>query len=123
MISIRKKLQFEDGRDYVGPHRDGEKDLDKTAPIASLTLGAARDFIFQHESARKRKISDDTGAGGERHKPPENVKMILEHGSLLLMHPPTNNSWYHSLPVRKNVTAPRINLTFRRLVVNHHGSK
>uniref|UniRef100_A0A914X177 DNA oxidative demethylase ALKBH2 n=1 Tax=Plectus sambesii TaxID=2011161 RepID=A0A914X177_9BILA len=88
--------RYKDGQDYVGAHRDGEKDLDRTAPIASLTLGAARDFVFQHQSARKRKLTDNA-AGSER-KLPENVKLVLEHGSLLLMHPPTNSCWYHSLP-------------------------
>ena len=38
------------------------------------------------------------------------------HGDLLAMDPPTNDRWTHSVPVRKGVKAPRLNLTFRRLV-------
>ncbi|KAH9634821.1 hypothetical protein HF086_012235 [Spodoptera exigua] len=43
------------------------------------------------------------------------LKIELEHGSVLLMNPPTNEIWYHSLPTRKKLMAPRINLTFRKM--------
>lgn len=42
--------------------------------------------------------------------------MTLEHGSLLLMNPPTNQVWYHSLPPRKACPGVRVNLTFRRML-------
>lgn len=32
------------------------------------------------------------------------------------MNPPTNTHWYHSLPVRKKILAPRVNLTFRKIL-------
>lgn len=44
------------------------------------------------------------------------VKLQLASGSLLLMNPPTNTYWYHSLPRRAAVLRPRINLTFRRIL-------
>uniref|UniRef100_A0A673L0X8 AlkB homolog 2, alpha-ketoglutarate-dependent dioxygenase n=1 Tax=Sinocyclocheilus rhinocerous TaxID=307959 RepID=A0A673L0X8_9TELE len=69
---------------------------------------AARDFIFRHKDAR-------TGSSKRQIEP---VKLELAHGSLLLMNYPTNTYWYHSLPVRKKVKMPRINLTFRRIVKN-----
>ncbi|KAM9823130.1 DNA oxidative demethylase ALKBH2 isoform X1 [Syngnathus typhle] len=98
--------RYKDGQDHMGEHRDDEKELDPQSPIASVSLGAARDFIFRHRDARGKQSS--------RHIEP--VKLVLAHGSLLLMNSPTNTFWYHSLPVRRKVLLPRINLTFRRIV-------
>lgn len=90
----------------MGEHRDDEKDLVAGYPIASLSLGQPRDFIFKHADARgknaKRKI--------------DTVKIELAHGSLLMMKEPTNTYWYHSLPQRKKLTQVRINMTFRKMV-------
>ncbi|XP_062873508.1 DNA oxidative demethylase ALKBH2 [Trichomycterus rosablanca] len=105
--------RYKDGLDHIGEHRDDERELDPACPIASVSLGAARDFIFRHRDAR--------GGANRRHVEP--VKLELAHGSLLLMNPPTNTYWYHSLPVRKKVRTPRINLTFRRIVKVHRGGK
>ncbi|XP_029999782.1 DNA oxidative demethylase ALKBH2 [Sphaeramia orbicularis] len=98
--------RYKDGQDHMGEHRDDERELDPLCPIASVSLGAARDFIFRHRDAR----------GKESSRQIEPVKLELAHGSLLLMNSPTNTFWYHSLPVRKKVLVPRINLTFRRIV-------
>ncbi|XP_028270491.1 DNA oxidative demethylase ALKBH2 [Parambassis ranga] len=100
--------RYKDGQDHMGEHRDDEKELDPLSPIASVSLGAARDFIFRHRDAR----------GKQSCRQIEPVKLELAHGSLLLMNPPTNTFWYHSLPVRKKVLIPRINLTFRRILLS-----
>ncbi|KAM3867521.1 DNA oxidative demethylase ALKBH2 [Diretmus argenteus] len=100
--------RYKDGRDHMGEHRDDEKELDPVCPIASVSLGAARDFIFRHREARGKHSSRQI----------EPVKLELVHGSLLLMNPPTNSYWYHSLPARKKVLLPRVNLTFRRILLD-----
>ncbi|XP_044052024.1 DNA oxidative demethylase ALKBH2 [Siniperca chuatsi] len=100
--------RYKDGQDHMGEHRDDEKELDPLCPIASVSLGAARDFIFRHRDAR----------GKQRRRQIEPVKLELAHGSLLLMNPPTNTLWYHSLPARKKIFVPRINLTFRRILLD-----
>jgi len=41
----------------------------------------------------------------------------LEAGSLLVMHGVTQDHWHHALPKTKKVTRPRINLTFRTMLV------
>jgi len=46
--------RYRDGRDYIAEHRDDERELDSAVPIASLSLGCARDFVFRHHDARKR---------------------------------------------------------------------
>lgn len=91
--------------DHMGEHRDDEKDLVQKAPIASLSFGQVRDFIFKHKDSR--------GKDSTRKINP--VKLELEHGSALLMEWPTNQFWYHSLPVRKKAPNIRINLTFRNM--------
>jgi len=99
--------RYKDGEDSMGEHQDDEKDLDLTAPIASLSFGRARDFVFRHESVKLKK------------KPPlpktDKIKIELGHGSMLVMNPPTNNHWYHSLPARKNLLGVRVNMTFRKI--------
>ncbi|XP_054290214.1 DNA oxidative demethylase ALKBH2-like [Macrosteles quadrilineatus] len=100
--------RYKDGNDHMGYHRDDEADLDQTAPIASISLGQTRDFVFQHADARR--------VGSAKRDVPT-VKISLTHGSLLMMNPPTNTHWYHSLPKRKNCPGVRINLTFRTMIV------
>ena len=98
--------RYKDGGDKMGDHKDDEKELDKDVPIASLTFGAERDFIFKHEKKKENLVED--------------VKIVLKNGMLLLMHHPTNSYWYHGLPPRKKCFHPRINLTFRKIKLEHN---
>ena len=100
--------RYGDGNDHMGEHRDDESDLITGAPIASVTFGQARDFVFKHKDARGKKAT---------RKDIRPVTVCLEHGSLLVMKHPTNSEWYHSLPVRKRVHGVRVNLTFRQMKV------
>ena len=112
--------RYKDGLDHIGEHRDSERDLEPTAPIASLSFGQLRDFVLRHQNSRGGR----GGGGGERERERERerrrrrrrrrregelVKLELCHRSLLLvMCHPTNSQWYHSLPVRRRVLHPRI---------------
>ncbi|XP_076209385.1 DNA oxidative demethylase ALKBH2 [Aptenodytes patagonicus] len=98
--------RYKDGGDHIGEHRDDERELVPRSPIASVSFGACRDFVFRH--------CDSRGKNATRHIKP--IKLQLAHGSLLMMKYPTNVYWYHSLPTRKRVLAPRINLTFRKVM-------
>ena len=104
--------RYNDGNDHMGEHRDDEADLVPKSTIASVSLGQPRDFIFHLRDAR--------GKGVKRKIDP--VKIELSHGSLLLMNHPTNVYWFHSLPVRKKAVCPRMNLTFREMVVKQKTS-
>jgi alkylated DNA repair dioxygenase AlkB len=90
-----------DGDDGMGWHSDNEKELDAKAPIASFSLGARRKFAFRNK--------DDKTI----------CSLFLESGSVLTMHSPTQQYWQHSLLKTKTVTAPRINLTFRKIIPHH----
>ncbi|KAM9194284.1 DNA oxidative demethylase ALKBH2 isoform 2-T2 [Dugong dugon] len=99
--------RYKDGCDHIGEHRDDERELDPGSPIASVSFGACRDFFFRHKDSRGKSPAQRVEA----------VRLQLAHGSLLLMNPPTNTHWYHSLPVRKKILAPRVNLTFRNILL------
>ena len=92
---------YRDGDDTVSWHSDDEPALGPTPIIASVSLGAERDFVLRH---RERDDVDE-------------VKIALPHGSLLLMQGRTQAMWKHALPRRRGVTTERINLTFRRVAV------
>ncbi|XP_053136062.1 DNA oxidative demethylase ALKBH2 [Hemicordylus capensis] len=98
--------RYNDGHDHMGEHRDDEKELVPRSPIASASFGACRDFVFRHGTSQ--------GKSPSRRIDP--IKLQLEHGSLLMMNYPTNRYWYHSVPRRAKVLAPRINLTFRKVM-------
>lgn len=67
--------------------------------IASVSFGAARDFVLRHNGDRSRKIS-----------------VHLSEGDVLIMAGTTQQHWQHCVPKRKAVCHPRINLTFRTIL-------
>ncbi len=109
---VRKKVEEHFGREFtfcianyyrygkvgLGFHSDDETDLDRKAPIVSISLGATRDMVFKY----KRSGMED-------------IKLPLPSGSMVEMRPPLQSKLTHGIPVRKKVTGKRINLTFRVL--------
>jgi alkylated DNA repair dioxygenase AlkB len=89
---------YRDGQDSNGWHSDDEPELGRDPEIASLSLGAPRDFHLRHKFEKTHKH-----------------KMSLEHGSLLMMRGSTQSCWQHHIPKRANAEG-RINLTFRTIV-------
>jgi alkylated DNA repair dioxygenase AlkB len=90
---------YHNGSEGMSWHSDDEKDMEKNSAIASLTLGAERKFSFKHRSTKLT------------------LSILLESGSLLVMKGTTQSYWLHSLPKTTKVLRPRINLTFRNIVV------
>lgn len=91
---------YRDGRDSNGWHADNEKELGPEPSIASISLGATRHFMLKHRQKKEWKH-----------------KIALEHGSLLLMEGPTQSHWLHQIPKTATKVNPRINLTFRNILV------
>jgi len=89
---------YHNGNEGMGWHSDDEKSLGTNNTIASLSFGAERKFLFKHKQTK------------------QTVSLVLEHGSLLIMRDATQANWLHSLPKSKDVTRPRINLTFRTIL-------
>lgn len=90
---------YHDGNEGMAWHSDSEKMLQKNGAIASLSFGAERKFAFKHKA---NKIT---------------TTILLEHGSLLVMKDETQTHWQHRLPQSTLIKRPRINLTFRTIVV------
>lgn len=90
---------YPDGDASIGYHCDDETDIFPGSTIASISLGAERDFLLKKKD--------------EKDRPP--IKVSLPSGSLLTMEGSTQKNWKHSVPVRKGIRYPRINLTFRRV--------
>ena len=87
---------YRNGKDSNGWHADNEKELGRNPVIASVSFGAERFFHLQHNSIKEQKL-----------------KIILEHGSLLIMNGSTQHFWKHQIPKTTKAIGPRINLTFR----------
>lgn len=88
------------GEQNIGLHSDDEKDMstENEGPhIFSISLGATRKFRF-------RKKTETKGYHEE---------FILNSGDLVHMKRNCQKLYKHCVPVEKEVTEPRINLTFR----------
>jgi alkylated DNA repair dioxygenase AlkB len=105
--------RYRDGRDAMGWHADDEPELDPAAPIASLSLGAPRDFRLRPRPSPRRPPGSCPPAGVDAAAP---FCMSLHSGDLLLMEPPTQLWWQHAVPRRLRCRQERLNLTFRVVV-------
>ena len=103
--------RYRNGRDAMGWHADDEPELDPTAPIASLSFGARRDFRLRPRPSPRRPPGLPSPEGYGVACGPFNID--LQNGDLLLMEPPTQLWWQHALPRRLQLQQERLNLTFR----------
>ncbi len=87
---------YGNGKDSNGWHADDEPELGKNPVIASLSLGQERPFHLKHRYNKELKH-----------------KILLGHGSLLLMQGSTQHNWLHQIPKTTRLINERINLTFR----------
>lgn len=92
---------YRDGQDGMGWHRDNEPELGEEPLVVSVSLGASRRFSIKSRW------------GSER------WDLVLEPGSLLLMHGRSQHDYLHALPKTTRHVGHRINLTFRRIEVGH----
>ncbi len=88
---------YRDGGDSVAWHSDDEPELGKNPVVASLSLGAERYFHLRHRYKKQVPLK----------------KVLLGHGSLLVMSGEIQHYWHHQLPKTSKPIGERINLTFR----------
>ena len=91
---------YRDGNDSMGWHSDDEPELGTRPQIASLSLGVERTLLLRRAAALRKP--------GEKSR-----KLLLAHGSLLLMRGNSQEQFQHSVPKTRSVTGLRINLTYR----------
>ena len=94
---------YRTGEDKMGWHADNEPELGANPVVASLSLGARRDFRLRRNDDRQRTIT-----------------VALGEGDLLIMGGALQHHWQHSLPKRAKAE-DRINLTFRTIRWNPVG--
>ena len=90
---------YRDGKDSNGWHADNEKELGKNPVIASISLGEERFFHLKHKTQKEQRL-----------------KIAFKHGSLLIMGGEMQHYWLHQIPKTAKKIAPRINLTFRKII-------
>ncbi|MBP9034218.1 MAG: alpha-ketoglutarate-dependent dioxygenase AlkB [Pseudomonadales bacterium] len=90
---------YRDGADGMSWHSDDEPELGPAPLIASVSLGATRRLLLRRRDAHQTRFGLDLG-----------------DGSLLLMEPPLQRHWQHSVAKTRRATGPRINLTWRRIL-------
>ncbi len=90
--------RYANEQDSVSWHSDDEPEMDSDHPIASLSLGAAREFLV-------RPIISNNAV----------QSYVLTSGSLLVMPPGFQQRYRHCVPKSRTPCATRINLTFRRM--------
>jgi alkylated DNA repair dioxygenase AlkB len=88
--------EYENGSDYISPHSDDERNLDKIGVVA-VSFGAVR--IFRIRDKFTKAIVED-------------IKMLS--GQLLHMGGDFQKEFTHEIPVEKKVKEPRYSFTFRR---------
>ena len=90
---------YRNGNDSLSWHSDDEYSLGAEPTIASFSFGCTRLFQMKHKT-----------------KTIPIVNLELTPGSLLVMLRLTQKHWKHCIPKNKNVTGPRINVTFRSIL-------
>lgn len=91
---------YHNGTESMSWHSDDEKEILENSAIASVSFGTERKFGFRHKFSK------------------EEISLILENGSLLIMKDEVQKFWKHKLFASAKIKEPRINLTFRTIVNN-----
>lgn len=101
--------QYMDQSDQLGWHADDSPEMDDLRPIASVSLGVAREIWF-------RKLPERMSAV------PVIQKQLLGHGSLCLMAPGMQETWQHRIPKASFQCGERVSLTFRGYLSTAEGT-
>ncbi len=89
---------YRTGRDSIAWHADDEPELGDDPIVHSFSFGAPRTFQIRHNLSRQV------------------WSIALRDGDLLVMGAGVQRAYQHAVPKRANENAPRINVTFRRVV-------
>lgn len=96
---------YRSGGDKMGWHADNEPELGANPVVASLSLGARRDFRLRRNEDHRQTITVGLG-----------------EGDLLIMGGALQHHWQHSVPKRANAE-DRVSLTFRKILTDPVGAQ
>jgi alkylated DNA repair dioxygenase AlkB len=100
---------YRDGNDTIAPHRDDQPSWGVNPTIVSLSIGSTRSFLLEpvlNDRLNPRSLKRDSG---------DSILLSLESGDLLVMKGETQLHYQHSIPREPSCSAPRWNLTFRKV--------
>lgn len=86
---------YADGKDYIGPHSDNERQLVPASSIYSFSFGAERRFVVRAKHQKEKYI------------------ISMPNNSLLVMKGDMQTHYTHSVPKSDKCTQRRINVTVR----------
>jgi alkylated DNA repair dioxygenase AlkB len=91
------------GNDYIGWHRDDEKQIVPDSDVMTISFGGERKFKIKYDPVKKNetklKITHD---------------YITKNNSYLIMGGTFQSEFKHHIPKSKTMTEPRISITFRK---------
>jgi len=94
---------YQDGSHYISPHCDDEKQLDPSAIIVSISLGARRTFKIREKKTKKTVLQTS-----------------LENGTVVIMGGAMQKHYTHEVPKitgqKGRNTGRRINITYRKFI-------
>lgn len=88
--------KYIDGNDYISPHSDDEKELDKNGVI-SISYGAERKFRIRNKKTKDIVLDE-----------------ITTHCCILHMGGNFQELYTHEIPIEKKIKNERISFTFRK---------
>ena len=94
------------GRDYIGWHRDDEKQIIPDSDVMTVSFGGERRFKIKYDPIKK--FAD---------KPPPEVKtheFVTADNSFLVMGWTFQSEYKHHIPSTAKNVQPRISITFRK---------
>ena len=94
---------YESHRQFIPPHQDNESLFGRRPTIASVSIGATRRFLVQPFGRIRGLDSEHT--------------FQLTNGCLLVMGGRCQEEWLHSVPREEFECGPRLNFTFRDVVI------
>ena len=94
------------GRDYIGWHRDDEKQIIPDSDVMTISFGGERRFKIKYDPIKKFANK----------RPPEvkTHEMLTTNNTFLVMGGTFQSEYKHHIPATKKEVSPRISLTFRK---------
>jgi len=98
---------YEDGSDYIGSHRDDEKEIIPQTDVMTISFGSPRIFRVKY-SPKNKKIRENTNSEIDK------KDYLVENNTFLIMGGNFQDEFKHEIPKQKKVKTSRISLKFRK---------
>jgi len=97
---------YKDGSDNIAWHTDSREYLGCPTTVASISLGASREFQMKH-----------VGSLWGQYEKSEDIKTwTLKDRDLFVMQGDTQEHWHHRIKPDNSIKTPRFNINFRHII-------